>query len=246
MLPTVGADTIKIVPYTAQVGGRIFGIAAMKNLVLDDARRVALVASGNLIIASAQALNTAYFARIQFEQLDQRITFGKGKGIDRGFDAAIAVVAEDVRNSFTDRTYENPDYRAIFPDGTTDAFTSPTIREDEQIATDLRIAIAGSKSPVKDEVLAVLDTVIPIVAPAAKALSDGEKQINALFGAEMNARKNVVDTLWEERKNVEKTLGRAGKGLARFIFFDFRKADESESTNSPTPNPVNPAPKDGG
>lgn len=243
MLPAVGADTIKIVRYAAQVSGRILGIAAMKNLVPDDSRRAALIASGNLIIASAQALNTAYFTRIQFEHFDQRVTFGKGKGIDRGFDAAITIVAENVRNSLPDRTYENPDYRAIFPDGTTDAFTSPTIREDEQIATDLRIAIADSNVPVKDDVLALLDTVIPVVTPAAKALSDGEKQVNALFGAEMNARKNVVDTLWEERKNVEKTLGRAGKGLARFIFFDFRKADETESTDPATP--VNPLPKDG-
>jgi hypothetical protein len=48
--------------------------------------------------------------------------------------------------------------------------------------------------------------------------------VNALFQTELNGRKLVVDTLWEERKAVETALGRGGKGLARFIFFDFRKS----------------------
>jgi hypothetical protein len=144
-----------------------------------------------------------------------------------------------------DRTNQNPEYRAIFPNGT-DEYTSPTIREDEQIATDLRLAIQNSNAPAKTEALALLDEVIPVVAPAAKALSDGEKQVNTLFQAEMNTRKNVIDALWEQRKIVEKTLGRQGKGLARFIFFDFRKAGETDSPEPATPSPANPPPTDGG
>ncbi len=35
MLPTVGADSIKVTRYAAEVGGRILGIAAMSNLVPD-------------------------------------------------------------------------------------------------------------------------------------------------------------------------------------------------------------------
>jgi hypothetical protein len=244
MLPSVATDTVKTVRYAAGVGGRIFGIAAMKNLVPDATRRAALIASGNAIIASAQALNTAYFARIQFEHLDQRITVGKGKGIDRGFDAVVAISSESIRTSLADRTHQNPEYRAIFPNGT-DEYTSPTIREDEQIATDLRLAIQNSNAPAKTEVIALLDEVIPVVGPAAKALSDGEKQVNELFQGEMNARKNVIDALWEQRKIVETTLGRQGKGVARFIFFDFRKAGETDSPEPATPDPTTP-PKDGG
>lgn len=45
MLPTVGADTVKIVRYAGEVGGRILGVAAMKNLVPDAARRASLETS---------------------------------------------------------------------------------------------------------------------------------------------------------------------------------------------------------
>lgn len=234
MLPTVGADTVKIVRYAAQVSGRILGVAAMNNLVPDATRRASLVNAGNAILVPTQALNAAYIARIQFEHLDQRVVFGKGKGIDRGFDAIVATVSETIRTSLPDRTTQNPDYRAIFPHGT-EEYTSPTIREDEQIAVDLRALVHDSNVPVKADVLALLDTVIPVVGPAATALKDGEKQVNALFQAEINGRKAVVDTLWEQRKIVETALGRGGKILARFIFFDFRQA--SEADDAPTPEP---------
>lgn len=245
MLPSVGADSVKIVRYAADVAGRILGIAAMSNLVPDPDRRNALTNSGNAILASAMALDTAYVTRTRFDDVDQRVTLGKGKAIDRGFDAIVATIAGSVRTSLPDRNHQNPDYRAVFPNGT-EEFTSPTIREDEQIASDLRANVAASNSPVKTDVLALLDSVIPVVGPAAKAVMDGEKQYNALFQAELNARKNVVDTLWEQRKNVEMTLGRAGKGLSKFIFFDFRKNSESEDPAPTTPASETPPPNDNG
>lgn len=232
MLPTVGADTIKIVRYAAEVSGRIFGIAAMKNLVPDATRRASIESAGNAILVPTQALNAAYLARVQFEHLEQRVVFGKGKGIDRGFDAIVAAVSESIRTSLPDRNTQNPDYRAIFPHGT-EPYSSPTIREDEQIAADLHALVHDSNVPVKADVLALLDTVIPIVAPAASALKNGENQVNALFQAEINGRKTVVDTLWEQRKVVETALGRGGKTLARFIFFDFRKSSDAEDAVAP-------------
>lgn len=244
MLPTVGADSIKVFRYAAEVSGRIMGIAVMNNLIPDATRRAELVECANAILSPTRALNAAYVARSQFEDLEQRITFGKGKGIDRGFDAIVANVSESVRTSLPDRTPQNPEYRAIFPHGT-EEYTSPTIREDEQLATELRAAIQASNITVKNDALALLDAVIPIVGPAATALTESEKQCNALFQAEINARKAVVDALWEQRKNVEATLGRGGKGVARFIFFDFRKGGETDASAPATPPPESPAPKDG-
>ncbi len=115
MLPTVGADTLKIVRYTAEVGGHTLGIFAMKNLVPDATRRAALEKSGNAIVSAAQQLNAAYVARINAEYLDQRIAFGKGRAIDRGFEAVVSAVSETIRTSLPDRNTANPDYRAIFP-----------------------------------------------------------------------------------------------------------------------------------
>lgn len=85
---------------------------------------------------------------------------------------------------------------------------------------------------VKADVLAVLDILIPIVTPVATEIRDGEKQVNALFQAELDGRKQIIDCLWEQRKIVETALGRSGRGLARFIFFDFR------NPASPSAEPV--------
>lgn len=241
MLPTVGADSIKIIRYTAEVAGRILGIAAMTNLVPDTARRAALTQAGNTILASAQGLHNAFVARIQYESIDQRVTFGKGKGIDRGFEAVIASISESVRTSLPDRTTSNPDYRAIFPNGT-EAMIAPTIRDDAAVADELRSALAASNVPVKADALAQLDAVVPVVTPAATALRDAEQHLNALFQAELNARKAVVDALWEQRKTVETNLGRAGKALARFVFFDFRKAGETETAPPEPPETGNTPP----
>lgn len=239
MLPTVNADTIKILRYAGEVGGRILGIAAVDNLVSNADRRVDLAKSGNTIITSAQALRAAYINRLQFEDLDHRIAFGKGKGIDRGFDAIIAMISESVRTSLPDRNTSNPDYRAIFPNGT-DEFISPTIREDHQNGSDLRASLMASNLPNKTEFVTLLDGVIPYLEPAAMALADGEKQINNLFQIEINARKTVVDTLWEQRKVVETILGRSGKNLARFVFFDFRKSNDSDPPAPPPNTPPTP------
>lgn len=241
MLPTVGADSVKITRYAAEVAGRILGIAAMTNLVPDATRRAALTQAGNTILAAAQGLHNAFVARIQYDTIDQRVIFGKGKGIDRGFEAVVAAISESVRTSLPDRNTSNPDYRAIFPNGT-EPMISPTIREDEAIAGELRSSLAASNVPVKAEALAQLDAVIPVVAPAATALRDAEKHLNDLSQAELNARKAVVDTLWEQRKTVETQLGRAGKALARIVFFDFRKSGETESAPPDPPETSNTPP----
>jgi hypothetical protein len=234
MLPTVGSDTEKIVWYTAEVGGRALGVAAMENLVPDPARRAALVESGNAILATAQALMTSHVTRIAFECVDQRAAVGKGRGVDRGFDATVSGCSETIRTSLPDRSTSNPEYRAIFPSGA-EEYTAPTVHQDEEMATTLRKAVNDSTLVVKADILARLDQLIPIVGPAATAIRDGEKNVNALFQTELNARKNVIDTLWEQRKAVESALGRGGRGLARFIFFDFRKARDNDAPEEPTP-----------
>ena len=134
----------------------------------------------------------------------------------------------------------NPEYRAIFPAGA-EEYTSPTIREDEQLATDLRQAVDQSKLAVKGEVIALLDVILPIVAPAATALRDSEKQVNTLFLAEQAARKEVIDTLWQERKNIEAALGRGGRGLSRFVVFDFRSPGEDDAAKKEPAGPAKPA-----
>lgn len=242
MLPTVAADTLKTVPYAAQVGGRALGVAGMKNLVPDANKRAAIEKAGNAIIAAAKQLANAYVARLVAEYVDQRVLLGKGRGIDKGFDAVVAASAETIRTSLPDRVTNNPEYRAIFPNGT-EALTSPTIREDDTLAAEFRQSIHDSSLAVKADVLAMLDAVLPVVGPAATALRAGEEQVNALFQAELNARKLVVDTLWEERKVIESALGRGGKGLARFVFFDFRKQSDDAPAEDPTTQAPGPVPE---
>jgi hypothetical protein len=240
MLPTVGSDSLKIIRYAAEVAGRTLGIAAMANLVPDAARRAALETAGNLINGAAQQLVGAYFARLTFENFDQRRSFGKGRSIDRGFDAAISTSSEKIRTSLPDRSTSNPDYRAIFPHGA-EEFTSPTVKEDADLADNLHAAVSESNLTVKTEVLTLLDTIIPVVGPAATEIVNGEKQLNSLFLSEQTSRKLVVDTLWEQRKAVETALGRGGRGLARFVFFDFRKSGEGDAADATQP-PDAPAP----
>jgi hypothetical protein len=240
MLPTVGSDSLKIIRYAAEVAGRTLGIAAMVNLVPDAARRAALETAGNLINGAAQQLVGAYFARLTFENFDQRRSFGKGRSIDRGFDAAISTSSEKIRTSLPDRSTSNPDYRAIFPHGA-EEFTSPTVKEDPELADTLHAAVSESNLTVKAEVLTLLDTIIPVVGPAATEILDGEKQVNSLSLSEQAGRKLVVDTLWEQRKAVETALGRGGRGLARFVFFDFRKNGEGDAADTTQP-PDAPAP----
>lgn len=240
MLPTVGTDTTKIIWYTAEVAGRALGVASVPNLIPDKARRDALEASGNAIAASLQGLTKAYVARVLYEYVDYRLAIGKGRGIDRGFDATVSTISETIRTSLPDRLVSNPEYRAIFPDGA-EEYTSPTIREDEQLATDLRQAVDQSKLTVKGEVIALLDVILPLVGPAATALRDSEKQVNSLFLAEQAARKEVIDTLWQERKNIEAALGRGGRGLSRFVVFDFRSPGEDDSAKKEPAAPAKPA-----
>ena len=241
MLPTVGTDTSKIIWYASEVGGRTLGVAAMVNLVPDPERRAALEQAGKAIIAAAQQLAGQYTARLLFEFIDQRVTVGKGRGVDRGFDAGISAVSETVRTSLPDRNARNPEYRAIFPNGA-EEFTSPTIKEDADLAASLHQSIKQSSLAVKAEVLAQLDLLLPVVGPAATAVREGEKAVNALFQSELNGRKQAIDTLWEQRKSIETALGRGGRGLARFIVFDFRNAGSQEATpEAPVAAPAVPA-----
>lgn len=246
MLPTVGSDTLKIFIYAAEVAGRTLGVASMPNLVPDADRRATIEAAGNAIAAITKQVTNAYVARLLAEFVEQRIAVGKGRGVDKGFDAGISVVSETIRTSLADRSTRNPDYLAVFPNGA-EAYTSPSIKEDADLAVDLRKSIADSTLTVKTDVLALLDTLIPIVEPIATAIRDGEKEVNTLFQSELNGRKQIIDCLWEQRKIVETALGRSGRGLARFIFFDFRSpgspseesaaepAQGSSVTSAPTP-----------
>lgn len=241
MLPTVGADTLKMIWYASEVAGRTLGIAAMPNLVPDAERRAAIEVSGNKIAAAVKHTASLHVTRVLFEYIDQRIAFGKGKGVDRGFEATIAACSEKIRTSLPDRNSSSPDYRAIFPEGT-EEYMAPTIKEDEELATSLRQTVSDSKLAVKGEVLALLDAIIPIVGPAAVELRSSEKKVSDMFQAEVSGRKALVDTLWEERKSVENALGRSGRGLARFIFFDFRSSSGKDAPAEP-PAPAPEAPK---
>ncbi|TKD03295.1 hypothetical protein [Polyangium fumosum] len=232
MLPTVGSDTLKTAWYAAEVGGRTLGVAAMETLVPDAKRRAALEESGNKVVAAVKQLVGAYVARVVFEYVDQRVELGRGRGVDRGFDAVIAVSSETIRTSLPDRSTSNPEYRAIFPHGT-EEYTSPTVKEDEDLGADLRKVVHDSTLSVKADVLVLLDKVLPIVGPVASAVREGDKHVNALFQTELGARKLVIDTLWEERKTVENALGRGGRGLARFIYFDFRKGRDNDAAEEP-------------
>lgn len=240
MLPTVGSDTVKIIPYAAEVAGRALGVVAMVNLVPDPERRAAIEKSANNIVAAVQQTASAYVARLLFELIDNRIAFGKGRGVDRGFDATVSITSETIRTSLADRSTRNPEYLAIFPDGA-EAYTSPTVKEDDALAAELHKAVEKSTLAVKGTLVALLAQVIPVVGPAASAVRDGEKQVNALFQTELAGRKQIVDTLWEERKNIESALGRSGRGLARFIFFDFRKDAGQDSEGEPAASPTTPA-----
>ena len=210
------------------------------NLLPDPERRATLEQSGKTIIVAAQQLASLYTARLVFEFTDQRIAVGKGRGIDRGFDAGIAAVSETIRTSLPDRNARNPEYRAIFPNGA-EEFTSPSIKEDADLAAVLHQSIKQSSLSVKGDVLAQLDLLLPVVGPAATAIREGEKAVNALFQAELNGRKQAIDTLWEQRKSIETALGRGGRGLARFIVFDFRSASSQEAPpEAPATAPVSP------
>ncbi|MBI4613951.1 MAG: hypothetical protein HY720_10115 [Planctomycetes bacterium] len=243
MLPNVSADSFDVVTYAAEVAGRIQGVASVPNLVAEEGRRAELVASATTIVGATRSLHGAWAARVVEKMLEGRLAVGRGRGVDRGWDAAVAEIGERARVSLPDRQTGNPDYRAVFPDGTIYPFTTPTIKQDPELAAGLRKALFSSKIPVRTELVAVVDSMIPIIAPAAEAVRNGEEQLSNLFTTEMTARRLVVDTLWNERKSVEKTLGRGGRGLARFIFFDFRAsgAAEPEGTNPPEA-PGAPAP----
>ena len=234
MLPTVGSDTLKIFTYAAEIAGRTLGVASMPNLVPDADRRATIEAAGNAIAMITKQFTNAYVARILAEFVDQRIAVGKGRGVDKGFDAGISVVSETIRTSLPDRNTRNPDYLAIFPDGA-EAYSSPSIKEDADLAVELRGSIANSTLTVKADVLALLDILIPLVTPVATEIRDGEKQVNSLFQAELDGRKQIIDCLWEQRKIVETALGRSGRGLARFIFFDFRNPASPKEEQTPEP-----------
>jgi len=241
MLPTVNASTEKSVAHGNEVAGRVQGVAAMANLVSDAGARGKLEESGNRILAAARDAWGTYTARLGWQVNDRRLVAGKGRAVDRGFDACVAGIAEKARTALPDRNTANPEFRAIFPTGSIAEFVQPAIHQDGGVAATLRQSIDASRVPNKAELLAMLDGVIPIVTPAADAYRGADQRLNELFNAELTARKRLVDVLWEERKNIEALLGRAGRGLSRFIYFDFRP------TASPTePEPEPPPAGDGG
>ena len=164
--------------------------------------------------------------------------------MDRGFDATVSAVAEKIRTSLPDRNTANPEYRAIFKDGTADQYVGPAVKEDPDLCLALRNAIQASSVPAKAEVVGMLEPIQTLLDTAAGGVRSAEEQVNTLFTAELTARKKLVDVLWEERKTIEQLLGRGGRGLARFIFFDFLSAPaaevppETEPTPTPAPGPT--------
>lgn len=103
---------------------------------------------------------------------------------------------------------------------------------------ELRAGIVASNLPTKSDFVSTLDTLIPVITAAASVLTTGEQQVNTLFQNEINARKTVVDCLWAQRKIVETILGRAGKTLARYVFFDFRKTNDDDAASPTPPHPA--------
>ena len=235
-IPNVGDDTPKSVSFAAEVGGRAQGVAAMTNLVPDGDKRAGLERSGAKIVAVAREAATAYVTRFLAEFFDSRIAWGKGRGVDRGFDAGVAAIGEKARTSLPDRNTANPEYRAIFKDGTTAEYTTPAIKQDPDLAATLRRGIEASGLSAKTELLGMLDPLMPLVEAAAGGVRGAEEQVNHLFEVEMAARKKLVDVMWEERKTIEQLLGRGGRGVARFIFFDFRSPATPEA--APVAPPV--------
>ena len=235
MLPTVGSDSSKIISYAAEVSGRVEGIAAGSALVPDATKRTALERSATRLATGARELLAAFVARTTTEMFEQRRVVGHGRGIDRGFDAGVATIAESLRTSLPDRTTTSPEYRAVFSTGSTDPFTSPTIKQDPELASDLRQRITDSGSSAKVQMLSVIEALIPLVGPAAAALTTGESAIQTQWDAELLARKKIVDALWEEKRAVEQSLGRSGRGLARFAFFDFSEPGTPSSDTKTDP-----------
>lgn len=246
---TIKTDSLNIVWHVAEVAGRLLGVARSPTLVPAPEKKSALEAVAERLIGTARNLFEVTIAGKRFEYIEQRLRVGEGRGLDRGWDATVSTVADKGRVSLPDRSTNNPDYREVFTDGTIAPYTKPTIKQDPEIGSDLRKRISTSRLPNRDELVADLDKMLPLLEPAAKAVIDGEKQVNDQFLDEVNARKLVIDTLWEERRTVEKLLGRAGRNTARFIFFDDDSrspaaAEEPPAEEPPAEEPPNPTEDD--
>jgi len=245
MLPTTKVGTLKVIPYAAEVGGRLLGVAASPNLLPNAEVRRALEASGNRIIAATRATASALVPSLLFEYLDRRISVGRGKGLDRGWDRAVSTASDRAREVVPDRSTSSVEYREIFTDGTTAEYTNPTIKQDPEVAAKLRQFVENLGLSVRDEMLAILDAVMPLLAPAAAEVREGEERTRTLSAGEVAARTKLVDLLWSERKAAEALLGRSGRSMIRFLFPDFGKSrSPSTGTTPPGDTPVEPGPPD--
>jgi hypothetical protein len=236
-LPNAGVDTVKMVAYAAEVAGRAQGVGLSPSLVA-AAQKTALDASASRILEATRALLAKFVVRATTEHLEHRITVGRGRGVDRGFDAAVSNVSEMLRRSLPDRNTTSDGYRQVFATGTIDGFVSPTIRQDPELAATLTAAIERSGSAAKTDLLAMLAPLRPVVDSAAAALGTGEESVSAQWKDELDGRARLVEVLWTEKRAVETALGRSGRGLARFVFFDYFGPTTDARDTEPPPAPT--------
>jgi hypothetical protein len=232
---------MRVVAYGAEVVGRLQGAASMPVLVPDAAHRAAVAGAAERLLAGTHTLMTAAVAELMHEFLENRVAVGRGKAVDRGFERVVGQVSNGVRDAVPDRSTAHPSYRKVFAGGSTAAYTEPTIKQDPEAGAELRRAIVDSGVSVRDDVLGLIDAIAPIVGTAATAVRDGEAQVNTLWAAEVKARQELVDLLWSERKQLEGTLGRPGRGMVQFLFFDFQKNRPGAAGEDPVPTADEPA-----
>lgn len=237
-LPSVTADSADMAWYGSEVAGRLIGITRVDNLVTDPERRAPIARVGEAIGVAARTLFDTHIARLTHEYVTNRVTVGIGRGLDRGWDGLVSETGQTSRLSLPDRSTDNPDYRAVFPNGRTDEYTGPAIGRDPEVATELRRRLASSSIPAREPLVARIDAMMPLLTTGAADVEAGDSRTNELFAAEMAARQALVTMLWEERKTVERLLGRAGRNLARFVFFDYtpkKTRDAVGETTAPEP-----------
>jgi hypothetical protein len=241
MLPTPDDGTYRVIAYAAEVGGRMTGLAGCPNLLPEELRPT-FRESGEQIIALTRGLGAAYVATLIYEVIDQRIFVGHGMGIDRGWDRTVSDVSDVGRGAVPDRNTASPEYRSVFEDGTTKAYTQPSIKQDPELAADLRARVDASGLRTRDQMLALIDAIIGLVGPASANVKNGEERVNTLFQTDVGLRGGLTNHLWAKRKEIEGLLGRSNQALARFVFFDFKKSKPSRT--APDSSPSEPAPEE--
>lgn len=231
-LPKTSHTTESIVAYTMEVIGRLRGVASTDVLIPDPVKRQIFTDTALAIETPTLALYALFSANQQNNLMTHRSLMGQGRGIDYVFGRHVAQTAETIRTGPALGSREHTEFRKVFKDGNTQAFTDPTIREDKDLCEDLgrRIQLVED-FPAKAGLLAANGMLFAVIEPAASAIIDIEKQQSKDFTREVEGRQAVIDALWTGKKTTELAVGR-DRGLVSFIFFDFRKGS-SESSSKP-------------